>query len=114
MNPFLNSITVIGNLGKQPELRWLPDGTPTTSIHIAVTEKISNSKTGLVNEKTDWFTALLYNKHAELVCQHLKVGDSVLVRGAMRSRRYEKDGVRHMVWEIHADKVVMLQTKGQS
>ncbi|WP_156471665.1 single-stranded DNA-binding protein, partial [Snodgrassella sp. CFCC 13594] len=73
----------------------------------------SDKRTGQTNEKTDWFAALLYGRHAELVCQHMDVGDSIYVRGPIRSRRYEQDGIQRTVWEIHVDKFIMMGRKEQ-
>lgn len=108
MNPFYNCIEVIGNLGKTPELKYFNDGTPSTKLNIAVTEKFTDKTTGEVREKTDWFAVWVNGMQAEIVCKYLHKGDSAFVRGAMRSRRYEQNGQWHTVWEIQADKVIML------
>ncbi|MDF7675971.1 single-stranded DNA-binding protein [Neisseriaceae bacterium ESL0693] len=102
MNPFLNSIEIIGNVGKKPILRHLSENVQTTRLSIAVTDKYQDK------ERTEWFPAILYGKQAVMACLHLNPGDSVLVRGAMHSRKYEQDGIQRMIWEIYVDKLVIL------
>ena len=71
----------MGNLGKTPELRYFNDGTPTTTISIAYSEKWKDTKSGEQKEYTEWFTAVLYHKQAELVCQYMHKGDCIQVHG---------------------------------
>ena len=98
--PYVNKIEVMGNLGKDPELRYLPDQTPTTSISIAYTEKWRD-KSGQQQEATEWFTAVLYGRQAETVCTHMKKGDCIAVWGKMKSRKYlDRDKVERTVHEI--------------
>lgn len=114
MTPFLNRITVMGNLGKQPELRYLNDGTATTTVHIAYSEKYPDRETGRWREKTEWFTALLYGRQAETVCAHMSVGDSIQVHGKLRSRHYtDKTGQARTTWEIIADSMQMIALRTQ-
>ena len=109
MTPFLNRITVMGNLGKKPELRYLTDGTAATTAHIAYSEKYPDRETGQWREKTEWFTALLYGRQAETVCAHMNAGDSIQVHGKLRSRHYtDKTGQARTTWEIVADSMQMI------
>ena len=75
--PYVNKIEIMGNLGKDPELRYLADQTATTSISIAYTEKWRDKKTGQPQESTEWFTVVLYGRHAETVCAYMKKGDCI-------------------------------------
>ena len=102
MNPFYNCIEIMGNVGKKPVLRYLNEHTVTTRLSIAVSEQYRDQ------ERTEWFAAILYGRQAELACQHLNTGDSVFVRGAMHSRRYEQNGTQQTVWEIQTDRLVLL------
>lgn len=109
MTPFLNRITVMGLLGKTPELRYLNDGTAATSVNIAYSEKYRDRHSGEYAEKTEWFVALLYGNQAETVCRLMSAGDGIQVHGKMRSRHYtDKTGTPRSTWEILADSVQMI------
>ncbi|PIT50200.1 single-stranded DNA-binding protein [Snodgrassella communis] len=108
MNPYLNSIEVIGNLGKKPTLSYLNSATAVARLSIAVNEKYIDKLTGKEKENTQWFTALAYGALAELACNYLNAGDSVFIRGAMRWRTYLYGDERRETWEIYADKLIML------
>lgn len=111
--PYLNRITVMGNLGQTPELRFFPDGTLTTSISIAYAEKWKD-KSGEHKEHTEWFTAILYNRLAELVCQYMQKGDCIQVHGKLKSRTYLKDDQTIRVFEIIVDHMEMIRTSGSA
>lgn len=108
--PYLNRISVMGNLGRHPELRYFSDGTPTTTLSIAYTEKWKDTQTGEQKESTEWFNAILYRKQAELVCQYMQKGDCIQVHGKIKSRTYQKDGQDIRVFEIIVDQMEMIRT----
>ncbi|WP_434779034.1 single-stranded DNA-binding protein [Neisseria sp. Ec49-e6-T10] len=112
--PYLNKMSVMGNLGKTPELRYFADGTPTTTISIAYSENWKDSKSGEARESTEWFTAILYRKQAELVCQYMQKGDCIQVHGKLRSRTYQKDTETIRVFEIIVDQMEMIRTNKQT
>ena len=110
--PYLNRIEVMGNLGKDPELRYLPNQTPVTSISVAYTEKWRDKKTGQPQESTEWFTVVLYGRQAETVCGYMKKGDCIMVWGKMKSRRYTgKDGIERTVHEVIANEMQIINTR---
>ena len=110
--PYVNKIEIMGNLGKDPELRYLADQTATTSISIAYTEKWRDKKTGQPQESTEWFTVVLYGRHAETVCGYMKKGDCIMVWGKMKSRRYTgKDGIERTVHEVIANEMQIINTR---
>lgn len=111
MNPYHNSIEIIGNLGKKPILSYLNNGTAVTRLRIAVNEKITERQTNQEKENTQWFSVILYGKQAELACDRLNSGDSVFIRGAIRMRRYMQGEQQREVWEIHADRMILLTAK---
>ncbi len=112
--PYLNKISVMGNLGKTPELRYFNDGTPTTTISIAYSEKWKDTKSGEQKEYTEWFTAVLYHKQAELVCQYMHKGDCIQVHGKLKSRTYLRDAETIRVFEIIVDQMEMIRTSKPS
>ena len=102
----------MGNLGKDPELRYLANQTPVTSVSIAYTEKWRDKQTGEQKERTEWFTAVIYGKQAETVCRYMKKGDCLMVIGKLQSRRYtDSHGMEKTVYEIITNEMVLIHTK---
>ncbi|MBF0805065.1 MULTISPECIES: single-stranded DNA-binding protein [unclassified Neisseria] len=113
--PYINKIEIMGNLGKDPELRHMPDGTPVAKINVAVSEKWTDKSTGEIKEHTEWFSVLLYNRHAETVCRHMKKGDTVLVYGRLRTRLYtDKAGAVRSVTEVVCNEMQIIRTAGHA
>lgn len=110
--PYVNKIEVMGNLGKDPELRYLPDQTPTTTISVAYTEKWRDKKTNQLQESTEWITVVLYGKFAETVCNYMKKGDCIAVWGKLKSRRYTgRDNIERTVYEVIANDMQIINTR---
>lgn len=89
--PYLNKVEVMGNLGKDPELRYLPNGKATTTLSIAYTEKWRDREKNDLRERIEWFTAVLYDKQAETVCKYMKRG-TVFLSSANSSPVFIKTG----------------------
>ena len=110
--PYVNKIEIMGNLGKDPELRYLADQTATTSISVDKNKKWRDKKTGQPQESTEWFTVVLYGRQAETVCGYMKKGDCIMVWGKMKSRRYTgKDGIERTVHEVIANEMQIINTR---
>jgi single-strand DNA-binding protein len=106
----LNRVQLIGNLGRDPELRYTPDGTPVCNFSVATTEAWT-SKAGDKQEKTEWHRISMWGKLGEIAGQYLKKGRQVYVEGSIRSREYtDKEGVKKTAYEIRGDKMVMLNS----
>jgi single-strand DNA-binding protein len=100
----LNKVQIIGNLGRDPEMKYTPGGQAVTQFSIAVAR---NSKKD--GEQTDWFRFVCWDKLAELVDQHLKKGNRVYVEGRLQVRKYTgRDGVEKSVTEIVCHDLIML------
>lgn len=112
--PYLNRIEVMGNLGKDPELRYLPNQTPVSSISLAYTEKWRDKASNEQRERIEWFNVVLYGKQAETVCRYMKKGDCLWVAGKLQSHRYEHHGVEKTVYEIMAGEIQIIHTKNQN
>ena len=109
--PYINKVEVMGNLAKDPELRFMPDGTPTTKITVAVSDKWTDKKTKELKEHVEWFPVLLYGRHAEVVCQYMRKGDCILVYGKLRTRPYtDRNGIERSVTEVMANEMQMIHT----
>lgn len=111
----VNKLTILGNLGADPELRYFPDGTPVAKISLAVSEQWKDKKTNEQRERTDWFAVLFTHHLANIVHDKLKKGDTILLWGKMKSRTYpdSKTGLPREVWEVHADEMHIIKTKNR-
>ncbi len=103
----LNQAQLIGNLGRDAELRYTSSGQAVTNFSIATTETWKD-KSGQKQEKTEWHRIVLWGKSAETLSQYLQKGKQVFVQGRLETREWEKDGVKKQTTEIKADKVVLL------
>ena len=105
----LNKVLIIGNVGKEPEMRFTPSGKPVTSFSVAVNSKFGES------ESTEWFSVVAWNKLAETCNQFLRKGKQVFVEGRLQTKRWESDdGMQHYKTEIIANKVLFLGQRKQS
>jgi single-strand DNA-binding protein len=110
MASFSQTIAV-GNLGKDPETRYMNNGDPVCNFSVAVTEKFKG-KDGAEREETTWFPVSTYGKLAEICGQYLKKGSSVMVVGRMKERKWtDKEGQERRSWELRADTMQMLGGK---
>ena len=91
MSAFINEITVMGNLGRDPELRFFSNGTPTLRVSLATQEQTINKDTGEAIETTQWHTASLIGNQAEIVAKYMKKGDKLWVRGPLQTKIYEDE-----------------------
>ncbi len=104
----VNKIILVGNLGRDPEIRYLPSGEPVANITIATSSKYKG-KTGEMVEETEWHRVTFFGKLAEIVGQYLKKGRSVYVEGRIKTRKYtDKDGVEKYATDIIANEMQML------
>ncbi len=110
----LNRALLIGNLGKDPELRYTPDGLAILKFSIATTEYF-NDKSGSKNERTTWHNIVVFGKLGQSIANYLSKGKQVFVEGRINNRSYDdKDGVKKYVTEIVATNIVMLGARGAS
>ena len=104
----VNKVILVGNLGRDPEMRYLPSGDPVANITIATSSKYKG-KTGEMVEETEWHRVTFFGKLAEIVGQYLKKGRSVYVEGRIKTRKYtDKDGVEKYATDIIANEMQML------
>lgn len=100
----LNEWSGIGRLGKDPEVRYLPNGDAVTSFSIACDDSYKDKQTGQKVERTDWVRVVAFRQTAEFLGEWLRKGARILVKGKLKTREYDKDGVKHYVTEIHAER----------
>jgi single-strand DNA-binding protein len=107
-----NKAQLIGNLGRDPEVRYTPNGTAVCSISVATTNSWNDKRSGDRVEQTEWHRVIFYGRLAEVVGEHMKKGRSMFVEGRLRTRQWtDRDGVTRYATEIVASEMQMLGTK---
>jgi single-strand DNA-binding protein len=108
----VNKVIIVGNLGRDPETRYMPSGDALTNIAVATTDKWKDKATGEQKEATEWHRVAFFGKLAEIAGQYLKKGSQVYVEGRLRTRKWQdKDGVDKYSTEIIADTMQMLGSR---
>ncbi|ALR05495.1 single-stranded DNA-binding protein (plasmid) [Xylella fastidiosa] len=108
----LNKMQLIGNLGADPDIRYMQDGTPTVTVSVATTDTWKDKDTGNKEEKTEWHRVVFFGGLAEIVGEFLKKGSQIYVEGRLRSRNWEdKEGNKRYTTEIMAKEMKMLGKK---
>lgn len=111
-----NKVTLIGNLGKKPEIRTLDNGVVVCRFPIATTETYKNRKSGKKTNHTEWHTIVLWRGLAEVAEKYLKKGDLILIEGRIRYRSWEdkESGQKRYITEILADQMQMMGSVNKS
>jgi single-strand DNA-binding protein len=105
----VNKVIIVGNLGRDPELRYLPSGDAVANIAVATSFKSKDKNTGEQKELTEWHRIAFFGRLAEIVGQYLKKGSSVYVEGRLQTRKYtDKDGIERYATDIVAENMQML------
>ncbi len=112
MSKSLNKAQLIGNLGKDPELKYTSAGVAVATFSIATSDSWKDQE-GNVQERTEWHNIVAWRKLAEICGEWLKKGKRVYIEGRLQTRNYEKDGVKRYITEIVADQLIMLDGGGQ-
>lgn len=111
----VNKVIIIGNLGRDPETRYLPSGEQVTSIAVATTDRWRDKATGEQKEATEWHRISFFGKLAEIAGQYLKKGAQVYVEGRIRTNKYtDRDGVERYQTQIIANTMQILGSKQDS
>ena len=111
----LNKVILIGNLGRDPEVRYMPNGEAVCNFSIATSEKWTDSKTGTKQERVEWHNITFYRRFAEVAGQYLRKGSSVYLEGRIQSRKYiGKDGIERTAYEIIGNEMKMLDSRPEA
>ncbi len=109
--PSLNKVTIIGNVGNEPEMRFTPNGKPVTSFSVA-TNWVYTTPEGERRQETEWFNVVAWNRLAEQCNQFLAKGKLVYAEGRIHTRNWEgQDGQSHSKMEVIANRVIFLDKK---
>jgi single-strand DNA-binding protein len=105
-------IMLIGNLGRDPEMRYTPSGRPVTQFSVAVSNSKPDGQGGWVDEGTDWYRVSVFGDRAERAAEQLRKGNRVFVEGRFRTREFEgQDGQKRTSLDVTADNVISLERR---
>jgi single-strand DNA-binding protein len=109
----INKVILIGNLGKDPETRYMPSGGAVTNVTLATSESWKDKNTGEQQERTEWHRVVFFNRLGEIAGEYLKKGSKVYVEGSLRTRKWQgQDGQDRYTTEIVANEMQMLDSRG--
>ena len=107
-------IMLIGNLGRDPEMRYTPAGKPVTQFSVAVSHSKPDGQGGWVDEGTDWYRISVFGDRAERAAEQLRKGTKVFVEGRFKTREFEgKDGEKRLSLDVISDNVISLERRGR-
>lgn len=108
MGRSVNKVTLIGTLGRDPEVRTLSTGNTVANVNLATDESYNDKATGQKIERTEWHRITIYGRLAEIVQQYLRKGSRAYFEGRLQTREWEKDGIKRYTTEIIASDMMML------
>lgn len=109
----INKVILIGNLGADPEVRYMPNGGAAATLNIATSESWKDKQTGEQQERTEWHRVSLFGRLAEIAGEYLKKGSKVYIEGSLRTRKWtDKNNIERYTTEIIASDLQMLDGKG--
>jgi len=109
----INKVIIVGNLGGDPETRYMPSGSAVTNITVATNESWKDKQTGEQKDRTEWHKVAMFNRLAEVAAEYLRKGSQVYIEGKLRTRKWQdKNGQDRWTTEIVADEMQMLGGRG--
>ncbi|MDH4125550.1 MAG: single-stranded DNA-binding protein [Gammaproteobacteria bacterium] len=105
----INKVIIVGNLGADPETRYMPSGSAVTNLTVATNESWKDKATGETKDRTEWHKVAMFNRLAEIAAEYLRKGSQVYIEGKLRTRKWQdKNGQDRWTTEIVADEMQML------
>lgn len=111
MSRGVNKVILIGRMGQNPDVKYLPNGNAVANVSLATSEEWKDKATGEQQKRTEWHKVTFYNRLAEIVGEYLQKGAQIYVEGKLQTRKWEKDGVERYTTEIIAHELQMLGGK---
>ena len=109
----INKVILVGNLGKDPEVRYMPNGNAVANITLATSESWKDKQTGETQEKTEWHRVVMFRRLGEIAGEYLKKGSQVYIEGKLQTRKWQDNaGNDRYTTEIVADEMQMLGSRG--
>ncbi len=113
MSRGVNKCIIVGNVGGDPETRYMPSGSAVTNLTVATNESWKDKQTGEQKDRTEWHRVAMFNRLAEIAAEYLRKGSQVYIEGKLRTRKWQdKSGQDRYTTEIVADQMQMLGTRG--
>ncbi len=110
----INKVILIGNTGRDPEVRYSASGSAVTNVALATTRSWKDKTTGEKKEETEWHRVVFYDRLAEIAGEYLKKGKPVYIEGHLKTRKWEKDGHTNYTTEVVADQMQLLGSREES
>ncbi|MES2825861.1 MAG: single-stranded DNA-binding protein [Pseudomonadota bacterium] len=111
----VNKVIIIGNIGQDPEIKYMPSGGAVTNVSVATSESWKDKTTGQPQERTEWHRVVFFNRLGEIAGQYLKKGSKVYIEGSLRTRKWQaQDGTDRYTTEIVANEMQMLDGRGDN
>lgn len=105
----INKVIIVGNLGADPETRYMPSGSAVTNLSVATSESWKDKQTGEMKDRTEWHKVVMFDRLAEIAAEYLRKGSQVYIEGKLRTRKWQdKSGNDRYTTEIIADEMQML------
>ena len=115
MSRGVNKVILIGNLGNDPDSRFMPNGNAVCTLSIATSESWKDKQSGQMQERTEWHRVVLYNRLAEIANEYLRKGSKVYIEGSIRTNKWQdKDGNDRYTVEVIGNSLQMLDSRGDS
>ena len=109
----INKVIIVGNLGQDPETRYMPSGSAVTNFTVATNESWKDKQTGEPKDRTEWHRIAMFGRLAEVAAEYLRKGSQVYIEGKLRTRKWQdRDGKDRYTTEIIADEMQMLGGRG--
>ncbi len=109
----INKVILIGNLGKDPEVRYMPNGNAVANVTLATSESWKDKNTGETQEHTEWHRVVFFRRLGEIVGEYCKKGSKIYIEGKLKTRKWQdKNGQDRYTTEIVADQMQMLDSRG--
>ena len=109
----VNKVTLIGNLGNDPEMKALQSGSQVANLSIATTDSWRDRNSGEMQERTEWHRVVCFDRLAEICGQYLRKGSRIYIEGSLRTRSWEQDGQKRYTTEIVGREMMMLDGRGE-
>jgi len=111
----VNKVILIGNAGKDPEVRYMPNGNAVANLTLATSDSWKDKNTGEIQERTEWHRVVFFRRLGEVVGEYVKKGSKIYVEGRLQTRKWQgQDGQDRYTTEIIADQMQMLDSRGSS
>jgi len=104
----INKVILVGNVGADPDIKYLPSGSPVANVSLATSKSWKDKNSGEQHDKTEWHRVVLFNRLAEVVGEYVRKGSQLYIEGELRTTKWEKDGVTRYTTDVVANEMQML------